>query len=736
MRNQMLELQKFLQVNPLSSLDQFAIKATRHRKYPNLVLFKYHQKDSPMKEKIVQESRGIILDEAEDWEVVSRGFNKFFNYEEFLAAPIDWASAVIQEKLDGCFGRETKISCWDRTMISIGDIVNKGKRPILIGQNKKGKLVPCTIQGVANNGTKDRWRRIYFKRGNQLTHIQVTDNHQIVLNNQYLSANEAKEGDDLTSFEFIPSKEVIHTIESALLGDGSISPLSKSFVFTDSHVERHSEYTTKIKEWLGDFSIQSRKLISGYGSSIIQVVSKTSPYLGELRNKWYPNGVKIVPSNLDWMSDFTVAKWYMDDGSLAHNEKQQDRACFATNGFSKEDVEKLASQLAKMYGVSCTVYNSKGWSLRINATRKRTINKFWRAISPHIVECMRYKLPLEFRKTAYKDRQRGKTEFRPIKVKILKVTPLEISKKNFPGGRTGFDIQTSTKNYFAAGALVHNSYTGLYHYNNQWQVQTSGTPDASGEVGDTGVSFKDLFWQVFNELGYKLPTDDLIGCCFIFELMTKHNKVIVRHAENHLKLIGARSLCGTELPECPIWDRLSRAVWKSLNWEIVKSFPLINIKQIEMTFPDMDPFKQEGYVVVDKDFNRIKVKNPKYVAIHHLKEGNSLARLVTIVQNGETGEFTSYFPEWKTDFDNIQSQMEALMLGLETEYAAISHLSSQKEFALEAIKSRCSAALFCVRNGKAASIKDYIHSMAPEKIVEILGLKYVGKDEGNKDSTI
>lgn len=77
------------------------ITAKRHNKYNNLVLFKYNQIESPMGNPIVQECRGIILDESDNWKVIARAFDKFFNYGEGHAAVIDWKTARVQEKLDG-----------------------------------------------------------------------------------------------------------------------------------------------------------------------------------------------------------------------------------------------------------------------------------------------------------------------------------------------------------------------------------------------------------------------------------------------------------------------------------------------------------------------------------------------------------------------------------------------------------------------------------------------------------
>ena len=94
-------VQDFLCVNGVDELvKKYAINARRHPKYPNLVLFKYNQIDSPMGEPIVQECRGLILDEARDWEVVSYPFRKFFNDSEGHADKLD-GDFVVQEKVDG-----------------------------------------------------------------------------------------------------------------------------------------------------------------------------------------------------------------------------------------------------------------------------------------------------------------------------------------------------------------------------------------------------------------------------------------------------------------------------------------------------------------------------------------------------------------------------------------------------------------------------------------------------------
>jgi hypothetical protein len=84
-----------------SVVDKFKLKLSRSKRHPSLVQFKYDQLESDMSEQLVRECRGLILDESDNWKVIARPFDKFFNAQEGMAAKIDWDTARVVEKLDG-----------------------------------------------------------------------------------------------------------------------------------------------------------------------------------------------------------------------------------------------------------------------------------------------------------------------------------------------------------------------------------------------------------------------------------------------------------------------------------------------------------------------------------------------------------------------------------------------------------------------------------------------------------
>ena len=65
------------------------------------VMFNYNMLESDNYDPIVAEARGLVLDSADGFKIVRKGFNRFFNYGEGPAAKIDWRTASATLKEDG-----------------------------------------------------------------------------------------------------------------------------------------------------------------------------------------------------------------------------------------------------------------------------------------------------------------------------------------------------------------------------------------------------------------------------------------------------------------------------------------------------------------------------------------------------------------------------------------------------------------------------------------------------------
>lgn len=244
---------------------------------------------------------------------------------------------------------------------------------------------------------------------------------------------------------------------------------------------------------------------------------------------------------------------------------------------------------------------------------------------------------------------------------------------------------------------VDGSLVYLYYYNNEWNVSTSGIPDASGTLPFGDLTFKDLFWKVWNELGYQLPEET--NYTFIFELMTPYNKVVVPMFKNQILMHGVRNI--DTLQE---FDHEPFA--KKYGWQVVDSYNMNNLEDILAASKVINPMEQEGYVICDQNFNRIKVKSPQYVALSHIKDTMSYRRMIEIVQTNENEEFLSYFKEYEELHNKIKNKYNELLNVLEAQWELHKDIVEQKAFALKVKDFKFSSILFSLRNKKIQSVKE------------------------------
>lgn len=264
----------------------------------------------------------------------------------------------------------------------------------------------------------------------------------------------------------------------------------------------------------------------------------------------------------------------------------------------------------------------------------------------------------------------------------------------------------------------------LYHYDFMWRVATKGSPNAGGNCGNFNITFSELFWDTFhNQYGNEAETwepiipDEFIEYTFMFELTSKFNRVVTSQQENNgkLTLIGIRhNETGVEISTAAV------------KYERIKQFNLSNINQIIAASKELDPNKQEGFVIVDSNYNRIKVKSDKYVLIHHLKESVNDVRLIGLVKSGEESEVFIYFPDIKTRFDELKMKFETLDIVLDSIYnEKVNGVSfnSQKDFALfvqDNFVQKYHSYFYARHSGRVNNANEWLISKNDSSLVELL----------------
>ena len=193
---------------------------------------------------------------------------------------------------------------------------------------------------------------------------------------------------------------------------------------------------------------------------------------------------------------------------------------------------------------------------------------------------------------------------------------------------------------------------------NEWLAGTTGTAEGEGEVNNKmGTTFNSLFWDTVTKQYALNPCLLDKNHVYVFELTTPYNIVVKPHGESSATLLTVRNR--VTLKELS-WKDLYM-VSESLRVPLVKKFDLNanNVGVLLKTFENM-PWSEEGYVVVDANFNRIKIKNPAYVAVHHLKGKTAEHNIITIVKSNEIEEFASTFPERRDELFRLKENYDKL----------------------------------------------------------------------------
>lgn len=211
------------------------------------------------------------------------------------------------------------------------------------------------------------------------------------------------------------------------------------------------------------------------------------------------------------------------------------------------------------------------------------------------------------------------------------------------------------------------------------------------------------------------------GVTYIFELTSPFNKVVVQWHETKLNFLGCRD--NRTYQEIHFSNHKLKDIF---NTPVIH--PLRSLDECISAAEQLD-VNEEGYVVCDRQFNRVKVKSPVYIAIHHLRGENgvmSYRRALEIIKHNEMDEVLTYFPEYKPSFDDLHTKFMAKVLELTeiwNQFSRTKHnLITRKDQAIWITShSKTPGLLFAMLDNKISSIRDGLYSLPNESILKMLG---------------
>ena len=267
---------------------------------------------------------------------------------------------------------------------------------------------------------------------------------------------------------------------------------------------------------------------------------------------------------------------------------------------------------------------------------------------------------------------------------------------------------------------VDGSLIKLYHHGDSWHIATNGTINAfKASVGDFEMSFGDLVHQAFgckerfNSFCQHLNKNNT----YMFELVSPLSRATIYYSDTKLYYLGQRDM--TTMKESNEYI------------DFMEEFGVLKPKVYHLNSIDecLEYVKtmtrdEEGFVIVDGDYNRIKLKSPEYLFAFHLTNNGQVTtkRIVNMIKNEQIDDFLAYCPQYADAVEEVVQAITDIIVDMTREamFALCFKDLPKKEFAARIACCKYKDFLFRVSDNTSVNPYDYIMNKPTSKIVEMI----------------
>ena len=211
---------------------------------------------------------------------------------------------------------------------------------------------------------------------------------------------------------------------------------------------------------------------------------------------------------------------------------------------------------------------------------------------------------------------------------------------------------------------LDGSLMKVYWYDGeaQWIVATNGMVDAKeASIGDQGRTFYELFmecWRVTRGQmaeGEEVKWDEVLhrDHVYLFEMMHPESVIVVQHQQPRLCHLATRNM--KTLQEAPDMD--VKGVPRP------REYALKSLDDCLAAARQLTGYDNEGFVVVDAQFRRVKIKSVAYVTAHHARTNviDKDVFLMRTLLEGEQEEVMAYFPDLTERLHELDQKFKVFM---------------------------------------------------------------------------
>lgn len=261
------------------------------------------------------------------------------------------------------------------------------------------------------------------------------------------------------------------------------------------------------------------------------------------------------------------------------------------------------------------------------------------------------------------------------------------------------------------------------HIEGKWLCSTTGTIDAQKALLPNGRNFKSEFISVLGgpALYSKLCTALSKQYTYYFELVSRANKIVVNYDEEAIYYLGCRDMITFEERG---YSRTNQALLiSSFGIRTPKSYKLSSLNECVAAAEALGE-NAEGFVVCDaKTYQRVKVKSPWYVAMHHMRGNGILTsrRVCQMWREDLLDDYVGNFPEYNEFVEKVMDKIKevASTLDFAWEEGASHFCGERKELAATINKiftPLCATYVFARLDGKVQNGAEWLKKWPYRKL--------------------
>lgn len=266
---------------------------------------------------------------------------------------------------------------------------------------------------------------------------------------------------------------------------------------------------------------------------------------------------------------------------------------------------------------------------------------------------------------------------------------------------------------------VDGSLMKLWFHNGQWRLSTNRNIDAFNSPVHKGEGTYGAVFEI--AAGCDIQTfaerhDLKKHKVYMFELVSPETRVVISYSEPEIYFLESRDMLTLE------------EAFEDIGVKTPKRYYLNNRDDIMELVAQMSQ-DEEGVVVCDRYFARVKIKSKAYLNIAYLNNNGVLTdkRLISMWRNGQLDDYVAFMPERKDIVDDFYDRLDRFKKSLKASAAAFREFLktvdgdiTRKELFAKAATFGNTDYLMKIYDGRADTAEEYIDTMIDGLLEKIL----------------